>query len=107
VNPLIGTLRLRAPAHARAGETIEIRLFLDHLMDSGRRRNGSAVLRQMLANLCLLLNGREIARLAFGDGASPNPFHVFHVQIPGPCETAAIWTAENGRQARVSHRVAA
>ena len=76
-------------------------------MDSGQRHNGSAASRQMLANLCFLFDGHEIVRLAFGDGASPNPFHVFLVRIPGPCEIAAIWTAEDGRQARVSHRVAA
>jgi len=76
-------------------------------MDSGRRRDGAAAPRQMFANLRPLLDGREIARLAFGDGASSNPFHVFRVRIPGPCEIAAIWTAENGHRARVSHRIAA
>lgn len=107
MSPLPGTPRLRAPARARAGETVEIRLLLDHPMDSGRRRDGSAAPRQMLTDLRLLLDGREIARLAFGDGASPNPFHVFRVRIPGPCEIAALWTAEDGRQARVSQRIAA
>lgn len=105
MNTLPGIPRLRAPARARAGETVEIRLLIDHPMDSGRRRDGSQAPRQMLTDLHLLLDGRAIARLSFGDGASPNPFHVFRIRIPGPCEIAAVWTDEDGRQARVSHRV--
>ena len=107
MSPLPGLLRLRAPARARAGETIETRLLPDQPMDSRRHRDGSSVPRQMLTDLRLLVDKHEPARLAFGDGASPNPFHVFRVRIPGSCAIATVWTAEDGRQARVFRRIAA
>ena len=42
MSTLPGTPRLRIPARAKPGEVIELRMLIDHPMETGLRQDGSA-----------------------------------------------------------------
>jgi len=73
--------RLRALSHARGDKAVEACLFLD--CPDGQRTSPRRLFRPSAhaRGSHLLVGGRAITRLAVGDGASLNLFHVFRVRI--------------------------
>ena len=98
--------RLRVQRRARPGEVIELRALMDHPMETGIRTGGGpAPARDMLESLVVTMNGAPLVEVAFRNGASPNPFHVFHAQVEQDSLFRFTWTDEAGRSASVEARV--
>ncbi|MCS6931150.1 MAG: thiosulfate oxidation carrier complex protein SoxZ [Acetobacteraceae bacterium] len=98
--------RLRVPDRARPGEVIEIRMLIDHPMESGLRVGGGAAPpRNMLSRLSVTMNGAPLFEAELKNGTSPNPYHVIFVRVDRTSDFAFAWTDEAGRSARTTARV--
>jgi thiosulfate oxidation carrier complex protein SoxZ len=100
------TPRVRLPRAVRAGEAFEVRLLMEHPMETGLRQDGGrAVPRDMLRGLTVTRDGETIFEAVFRNGTAANPFHVLHLRLDRTAELAFTWTDERGQTARFSQRV--
>jgi sulfur-oxidizing protein SoxZ len=100
------TPRVRIPRAVRAGEAFEVRLLMEHPMETGLREvNGRAVPRDMLAGLVVTRDGETVFEATFRNGTAANPFHVLHLRLDRTAELAFTWTDERGQTARFAQRV--
>lgn len=104
--PLPGTPRLRLPARARPGEVIELRMLIDHPMETGLRHDGStAPPRDLIERLEVRRDGTLVFAADLRNGTSPNPFHVVFLRLERSAEISVTWTDARGRSARAAGRV--
>ena len=73
--------RISVPATAKKGEVIEIRMAVQHPMETGFRFdvNGRAVPKNVINQLTCRYEGVEVFRAELGSGIAANPYLEFHV----------------------------
>lgn len=100
--------RLQVPPKVRAGEAVEVRLLIQHPMETGYRRetDGRAVPMNVVNSLVCRLGGAEILRAEFGSGVSANPYLAFWIVPPASGELVVEWTDDAGEKGRVSAPIA-
>ena len=104
--PLPGTPRLRLPARARAGEVVELRMLIDHPMETGLRQDGSAAPpRDLIERLEVRRDGTLVFAADLRNGSSGNPFHVVFLRLERSAEITVTWTDARGRSARAGGKV--
>ena len=107
MSTLPGTPRLRIPARAKPGEVIELRMLIDHPMETGLRQDGSAAPpRDLIERLEVRRDGALVFAADLGRGTSPNPYHVVFLRLERSAEITVSWTDARGRIARAAARVA-
>jgi sulfur-oxidizing protein SoxZ len=107
MSTLPGTPRLRIPARARPGEVIELRMLIDHPMETGLRHDGSAApARDLIERLEVRRDGTLVFAADLRNGTSPNPYHVVFLRMERSAEFTVTWTDARGRTARAAARVA-
>lgn len=107
MTPLPGTPRLRIPARARPGEVIELRMLIDHPMETGLRHDGStAPPRDLIQRLEVRRDGALVFAADLRNGSSANPFHVVFLRLERSAEISVSWADASGRTARAAARVA-
>jgi sulfur-oxidizing protein SoxZ len=107
MSTLPGTPRLRIPARAKPGEVIELRMLIDHPMETGLRHDGSAAPpRDLIERLEVRRDGALVFAADLGRGTSPNPYHVVFLRLERSAEITVSWTDARGRIARAAARVA-
>ena len=107
MSALPGTPRLRIPARAKPGEVIELRMLIDHPMETGLRHDGSAAPpRDLIERLEVRRDGALVFAADLGRGTSPNPYHVVFLRLERSAEITVSWTDARGRIARAAARVA-
>ena len=107
MSTLPGTPRLRIPARAKPGEVIELRMLIDHPMETGLRHDGSAAPpRDLIERLEVWRDGALVFAADLGRGTSPNPYHVVFLRMERSAEITVSWTDARGRIARAAARVA-
>ena len=92
--------RVQLPPRAKRGEVIEIRITIQHPMETGFRYDnvGRAIPRNVINNLVVRYNGTEIFRAEMGSGIAANPYLQFFT-VAG--ESGAIeisWVDDNGNR---------
>lgn len=92
--------RVRLPETVRAGEVIEIKTLVSHIMETGQRRDkdGQPIPRKIINAFTATFDGREVFAAALYPGTSANPYLVFHLKVPGPGELVLTWTEDGGQQ---------
>ena len=99
--------RLRVPRSARAGEAVEIRMLIEHPMETGLRHDGGrAVPRNMLERVRLRVNGNTVFEATLHNGTSPNPYHVLFLRLDRASDVEFTWTDGQGRTARAQAHIA-
>jgi sulfur-oxidizing protein SoxZ len=70
---------LTAPLRVKPGQVFEIKLLLNHLMETGHRRDlsGQTVPREIIHSLTATLAGEEIARFTLFPAIAANPYFAF------------------------------
>ena len=73
--------RIAVPATAKKGEVIEVRIAIQHPMETGFRFdvNGLAVTKNVINQVVCRYNGLEVFRAELGSGIAANPYLEFHV----------------------------
>lgn len=90
--------RVRLPDSARAGDVIEIKTLISHVMETGQRKEGDGkpIPRFIINAFTATFAGAEVFRAELHPGISANPYLAFYMRVPGPGEFEFTWTDDNG-----------
>ena len=90
--------RVRLPERAKAGEVVEIKTLISHLMESGQRReaDGKVIPRFIINTFSAKFAGAEVFKAELHPGISANPYIAFHMRVPGPGEFEFTWIDDTG-----------
>jgi len=96
--------RVQLPREAKRGEVIEVRIAIQHAMETGFRYDhaGKAVPRNVINSLVCRYNGAEIFRAELGSGIAANPYLQFYTVARASGEIEFTWIDDAG--ARGSER---
>lgn len=96
--------RVQVPAKVARGEPFEVRVLVQHPMETGYRRdlNGAAIPTNIVDRLVCRIAGREVFRAELGTGIAANPYLVFYAvaEESGPVEVE--WSDDRGEKGRAT-----
>lgn len=92
--------RVQVPAQARRGEVIQLRIAIQHPMETGYRPDnfGRRILKNVINTLTCRYNGVEVFRAEMGSGISANPLLQFHVRAEASGEFVFDWVDDSGQR---------
>jgi sulfur-oxidizing protein SoxZ len=103
--------RIQIPPKARPGEIIEIRIAIQHPMETGYRHDelGRSIPANVVNRLVCNYGGKEIFRAEMGTGISANPYLAFFTVAGATGDIEFSWIDDKGEtgSARVTLAVAA
>ena len=100
--------RVRMPAQARAGETIEVKTLISHQMETGQRRDsaGQPIPRKIIKSFTAKFNGKEVFRSDWHPSVSANPYLAFSVKVPEAGTFEFTWLDDDGSVYKSEHKIA-
>jgi len=99
--------RIQVPPSVRRGEPFEVRVLMQHPMETGFRReyDGRVVPMNIIDRFSCRYGGREVFAAEFGSGMSANPYLAFFAVAAESGELVVEWSDDRGEKGRVSARV--
>ena len=99
--------RVQVPPSVRKGEAFEVRVLVQHPMETGFRRDaqGRTIPVHVVDRLSATYGGRQVFRAELGTGVSANPYLTFYVVAEGSGELVVEWSDDRGDQGRATARV--
>jgi sulfur-oxidizing protein SoxZ len=96
--------RLQVPPSVKKGEPFEIRVLVQHPMETGYRRdlNGQSIPLHIVDKLVCRVAGREIFSAEFGSGIAANPYLAFYATANEAGEVVVEWSDNWGDTGKVS-----
>ncbi len=96
------TARIVLPIVRKLGEPMEIRILIQHPMDTGFMHDvsGAAIEKNVIHSLTLEFNGEELLNAELGTGTSANPFLQFQVRLHESGEFLLKWVDDKGQMGR-------
>lgn len=96
--------RLQVPPSVKRGEVFEVRVLVQHPMETGFRRdaNGATVPVNVVDKLSCRVNGREVFSAELGTGIAANPYLAFTAVAQQGGEVEVVWSDDRGEKGRVS-----
>ncbi len=90
--------RIVMPAKAKKGEVIEIKTLIQHIMETGHRRDnvGKSIPRDIINRFVVTYNGAEIFSADLFPGVAANPYFAFTTIALEPGEIVFAWTDDHG-----------
>jgi sulfur-oxidizing protein SoxZ len=94
------TARIQLPHQARRGEVIEVRIVIQHPMETGFRfdMGGRAIPKNVINSLVARYNGVEIFRAEMGSGIAANPYLQFNTVAQASGEIEFSWVDDAGQK---------
>jgi sulfur-oxidizing protein SoxZ len=91
-------VRIIAPATARNGDIFEIKTLIQHVMETGYRRDdfGKPIPRDIITTFSVSYADVEVFRADFNQGVAANPFVAFTTVATESGELVFKWTDEHG-----------
>ena len=92
--------RVQLPASAKRGEIIEVRIAIQHPMETGFRYDnmGRAIPKNVVNSLRVRYNGTEIFRAEMGSGIAANPYLQFYAVAEASGEFDFEWVDDYGER---------
>src|SRR5215218_8632461 len=92
--------RVQVPANVKRGEAFEVRVLLQHPMETGFRRdmNGRAIPLNILERLSCRYGGREVFSAELGSGVAANPYVAFYVTAEASGALVVEWNDDKGEK---------
>jgi len=92
--------RLQIPKEARRGDTIELRIVIQHPMETGYRRDeiGRIIKRNVINALSCRYNGVEVFRAELSSGIAANPYLQFYTVAEASGEMEFTWIDDEGNE---------
>jgi sulfur-oxidizing protein SoxZ len=89
---------INVPKIARKGDLVEIRVLINHLMESGQRRDamGAAIPRDIIHSFVCTYNDEEVLHADFFPAISANPYLAFSTIARDSGTIAFTWTDDHG-----------
>ncbi|MDX2218859.1 MAG: thiosulfate oxidation carrier complex protein SoxZ [Burkholderiales bacterium] len=99
-----GLARLRVPESAQPGEIVEVRLLIQHDMETGFRRDmqGRAVPMNVITEVRARYGDQDVFRAELGSGISANPYLAFSIRAVKTGEIRVEWIDTAGVRGSVS-----
>ncbi len=90
--------RIKLPEKTAVGDVIEVRALINHVMETGNRKDagGQIIPRDIVKSLLVTFGNVTVFRAEFGPGISSNPFVAFYMRVPGPGELVFLWEDDAG-----------
>lgn len=90
--------RVQVPEEVKRGEPIEIRVAIQHPMETGFRFDlmGRAIPKNVINSFVARYNGTEIFRAEMGSGVAANPFLQFYTLAEASGEIEISWVDDAG-----------
>jgi len=77
----VALARIQLPGNAKRGEPVEVRIIIQHPMETGfRRENGERVKRNAIHSFACRYNGTEVFRATLSTGIAANPYLRFFLR---------------------------
>lgn len=94
----IGQPRLRLPAQVRAGDIIEIRTLITHVMETGQRRTpeGQQIQRDIIRRFEARFEGELIFAMDLAPAIAANPYIAFPFRVERAGRFEMTWTNDAG-----------
>ena len=91
-------VRIIAPANAKKGEVIEIKTMIQHVMETGYRRDdfGRPIPRDIITAFTVTYDGVQIFKADLNPGVAANPFLTFSTIAVASGELTFTWEDEKG-----------
>jgi sulfur-oxidizing protein SoxZ len=89
--------RIQLPPKAKAGELVEVRIVIQHPMETGFRRDaqGQRVPRNAIHSLVCKYGGEEVFRATMSSGIAANPLLRFFVRAEKSGKLDFWWLDDN------------
>ncbi|MGQ0673241.1 MAG: thiosulfate oxidation carrier complex protein SoxZ [Hyphomicrobium sp.] len=99
--------RIKLPETIRAGETIEIKALVQHVMETGNRKDaeGKPIPRNIINTFRATFEGQQVFAADFGSGIAANPFIAFFLTVPASGELALTWIDDSGTSTTEKTRI--
>jgi sulfur-oxidizing protein SoxZ len=83
---------------AKKGELIEVKALVQHIMETGQRRDGSGnvVPRKILSKFVCTVNGKQVFAADFEPAVSANPYIQFKFKAEESGSVVLTWTEDGG-----------
>ena len=90
--------RVRIPSPIKAGDVIEVKTLIAHVMETGQRKgsDGKPIPRNIIHAFTARFNGTEVFKADLQPGISANPYLAFHIRVPGPGDLEMTWLEDGG-----------
>ena len=92
------TAKIQMPKQATRGQVVEIRIAIQHPMETGFRRDdgGREIPKNVINKLVCRYNGVEVFRAEMGSGVAANPYLDFFVVADASGELVFDWVDDSG-----------
>jgi sulfur-oxidizing protein SoxZ len=94
--------RIVVPAKANMGDVLEIKTIINHVMETGYRRDsvGRAIPRDIITKFTCTYAGEEVFRMDLFTGVAANPFVAFTTIATKTADLVFEWTDQHGAVTR-------
>jgi sulfur-oxidizing protein SoxZ len=101
------TARIQVPETAKRGEVLEVRLLVQHPMETGYRYDdtGKPIPRNVITRLVCRFAGREVLRADMTQGIAANPYLQFYLRAQASGELEFEWQDDEGVRGTERRRI--
>jgi sulfur-oxidizing protein SoxZ len=99
--------RVQLPSQARRGEIIEVRIAIQHRMETGFRfdNSGKPIPKNVVNQIVCRYNDAEVFRAEMGSGVAANPYLQFHTIAEASGEFVFEWVDDAGARGTETARI--
>ncbi|MCB1507145.1 MAG: thiosulfate oxidation carrier complex protein SoxZ [Hyphomicrobiaceae bacterium] len=92
--------RIKVPSSAKAGEVIEVKTLITHVMETGFRKgsDGKLVPRNIINTFTATFGGKEVFKADLSSGVSANPYIAFKFKVPAAGDLELTWVDDKGEK---------
>ena len=103
----MATTRIVMPEKAKKGEVIEIKTIIQHVMETGYRRDyqGVAIPRDIIKRYTVTYAGAEVFTADMTQGVAANPYFAFSTQAVETGDVVFTWEDEKGMKTVVTKKL--
>ena len=100
--------RVLVPAQAKRGDVVEIRIAIQHPMETGFRfdNGGKSIPKNTINKLVCRYNGAEIFSMEMGSGIAANPYLQFYMVAQDSGSVEFSWVDDRGEKGAASSAIA-
>jgi sulfur-oxidizing protein SoxZ len=96
--------RLQVPPTVKKGEAFQVRVLVQHPMETGFRRDmeGRAIPVNVVESIVCKIAGREVFRADLGSGVAANPYIAFYAVARASGEVEVAFRDDRGEQGQLT-----
>ena len=90
--------RIKVPDKITAGDVIEVKTLISHIMETGNRKDkdGKLIPRNIISQFTASFAGKPVFQADLQPGISANPYLAFHLRVPESGDLEMTWVGDNG-----------